>query len=126
LTRLALVAIGAALGGAGRYLLTGLVQRSLGAPFPYGTLAVNVIGSFLAGALLAALDARLGAAPEARLFLVVGVFGGLTTFSAFTAETDALLRDGATGLALWYVAAGVGLGVVAVVAGRAVVLALGR
>jgi CrcB protein len=125
MTRYVLVALGAALGGVGRYALTGLVQQALGAAFPFGTLAVNVVGSFLIGAFMTAFESRLGAPPEARVFLVVGVLGGLTTFSAFSYENDALLRDGQAWLALWNVLANVGLGAAAVVTGRAAVLALG-
>jgi CrcB protein len=125
MTRVLLVAAGSALGGTARYVLSGVVQRGLGATFPYGTLAVNVAGCFLIGAFMMAVESRLSAPPEARIFLVVGILGGFTTFSAFGYETEALLRDQETWLALGNVAANVGLGLAAVVLGRAAVVAIG-
>jgi len=125
MTQYLLVAAGAAIGGVARYLITGLVHQALGASFPYGTLAVNVVGCFLVGASMTAFESRLGAPPEARIFLVVGILGGLTTFSAFGYETLALLRDREASFVIWNVLANVGLGVGAVAMGRAIVLTLG-
>jgi CrcB protein len=120
-----LVAVGSALGGMARYLLSGWVHQALGASFPYGTLAVNLVGCFLIGAFVTAVESRLSAPPEVRIFLVVGILGGFTTFSAFGFETDALMRSGELRLALGNIAASVGLGVAAVALGRALVLAIG-
>lgn len=92
---LLLVALGSALGGVMRYWLSGLVATRVGEVFPWGTLAVNVLGSFLIG-LLAGLDAsgRMGLTPGARGFLMIGVLGGFTTFSSFSLQTLQRLHDG--------------------------------
>jgi CrcB protein len=108
--KLLAIGLGGALGALARYGVSGLVQR--GTAFPVGTLAVNVLGCFLIGALFE----RLG--PGARQLVVVGVLGGFTTFSAFGHETLELLRGGETRLALANVAANVVLGVGAVLLGR--------
>jgi CrcB protein len=89
LSRLVLVCAGGALGSGLRYLTGVLAIHWLGAGFPYGTLAVNLVGAFLIG-LVQQLAA--GLIPEgARLFLVVGVLGGMTTYSAFAYETVRLM-----------------------------------
>ena len=90
------VALGSALGGMGRYWLTGLVSGRMRESFPWGTLVVNVTGSFIIG-LLAALpepEARWLAGLSFRPFLMVGICGGYTTFSSFSLETLGLLRNG--------------------------------
>jgi CrcB protein len=91
--RLVFVMIGGALGSAARYLVAGAVQRQFGASFPWGTLAVNLVGCGVIGFLMnqsRIVDGGL----NARLLLVVGVCGGFTTFSSFGYETLELLRDG--------------------------------
>jgi CrcB protein len=123
--RYLLVAAGSALGGMARYFFSGVVQHVLGPTFPYGTLAVNLVGCFMVGAFMTAFESRLSAPPEVRIFFVVGILGGFTTFSAFGYETDALLQGGEANLALWNVVANVGLGLAAVALGRAIVLAIG-
>ncbi len=91
------IALGSALGGVGRYWCTGLVSEHLGAAFPWGTLLVNVAGSFIIG-MVAPLSGPLGPpwapGPEARAFIMVGFCGGYTTFSAFSLQTLQLLREG--------------------------------
>ncbi len=88
------IAAGSALGGVGRYLLGGLVQRLLSGTFPAGTLVVNLTGSFLLGLFLRyALDTPT-LTPELRAFLTIGFCGGYTTFSTFSYETLLLLEDG--------------------------------
>jgi len=90
------IALGSALGGAGRHWLSGLLAHRLGESFPVGTLAVNVSGSFLIG-LVAALsdpEGRLLINPTARQFIMVGVLGGYTTFSSFSLQTLNLAREG--------------------------------
>ena len=88
------VAIGSAVGGVSRYLLGGVIQRTLAASFPVGTLLINVTGSALLGFLLRyALDTP-SLTPEIRALLGVGFCGGYTTFSTFSYETVALLEDG--------------------------------
>ncbi len=91
------IALGSALGGVGRYWCNGLVSEQFGDPFPWGTLFVNVVGSFLIGVvapLSESLDHPWGPGPEARAFIMVGFCGGYTTFSAFSLQTLQLLRDG--------------------------------
>lgn len=101
------VALGGALGASGRYL-TGLAAvRLLGPGFPWGTLIVNVLGSFAMGVLVVAL-AQLSAGRFAP-FLMTGVLGGFTTFSAFSLDAITLVQRGQTGLAMGYIAASVAL-----------------
>ena len=91
------IALGSAIGGAGRYWCNNLVSGAFGNAFPWGTIAVNVAGSFLIG-FLASIDPFSGRSwlpgLEARAFLIVGVCGGYTTFSAFSLQTLDLLRTG--------------------------------
>lgn len=97
-----LVGVGGFIGAVLRYLMTGWVQDLLGRPdWPYGTLAVNVVGSLVLGLLVGLADTRGVFSPEARALLFIGLLGGFTTFSTFGVETSALLRDGQfTGAAL--------------------------
>ena len=92
--RLAWVCLGSALGGGARYLISLGALRWLGPSFPYGTLAVNVLGSFLVGLIMQVALTTTWISPGARLFLTTGVMGGLTTYSAFNYETLALGSDG--------------------------------
>jgi fluoride exporter len=95
------VALGGALGSVARYACSTAAARWLGAGFPYGTLFVNVAGSFATG-LLAALvssEGRPSLGADARAFVLVGVLGGFTTFSSFSFETLELARGGALGAA---------------------------
>lgn len=90
------IAIGSALGGVGRYWLSGLVANAFGGTFPWGTLVVNVIGSFVIG-LIAAMtltEGRMFASTVSRQFLMVGICGGFTTFSSFSLQTLNLVSDG--------------------------------
>jgi fluoride exporter len=115
------VALGGALGSVARYALSGIAVRSLGAAFPYGTLFVNVTGSFAIGLLaaLVAADGRPQLGADARAFLLVGVLGGFTTFSSFSLETLNLARSGALAPALLNVAGSVVLCLAAVYLGFA-------
>jgi fluoride exporter len=90
------VAIGSALGGVARYWCSGMVARLVGETFPWGTLIVNVVGSFLIGliATVSGTDGRFLIPAEARQFLMVGILGGFTTFSSFSLQTLTLARDG--------------------------------
>ena len=90
------VALGSALGGAGRYWISGLLARSIGETFPWGTLAVNVAGSFIIGlfAIMTGPDGRLIVSSTARQFVMLGMMGGFTTFSSFSLQTLSLLQDG--------------------------------
>lgn len=104
---LLLVAFGGAAGSVARHLVALLAAAQLGAGFPWGTLAVNIIGSALIG-----IAAGLGLQGDARLLLVTGFLGGFTTFSAFSLETGALFER-APMLAALYVGASVTLGLLA-------------
>lgn len=90
--QLGLVAAGGALGAAGRFLLSGWLTRLVGTTFPWGTLAANLLGSLLAGFLLVWLEGRGPAGLLWRAFLMVGVLGGLTTYSALMVELYLLQR----------------------------------
>ena len=89
-----LVGSGGFLGSVLRYLLGGWVYDALpGIPFPLGTLVVNVTGCLAIGLAAGLFEVRQAFGPEARLFLMIGVLGGYTTFSSFAYETLALARD---------------------------------
>lgn len=113
------VAVGAAVGGVARYLVTVAVQQRAGPGFPVATLLINVTGSLALGFLVAYLAQTSLVRPELGLFLTTGLCGGYTTFSTFTYETFALLRDGEYGRAGLYVALSVGISLVAMFAGFA-------
>ena len=91
--QLLLVMAGGALGAAGRFWLGGVLLRRLGDGFPWGTLAANLIGSFAAGFVVVWLESRGPAALHWRAFLLVGVIGALTTFSALMVESLAFARS---------------------------------
>jgi len=88
------VFIGGGLGAVARYLLQGFVYRFAGTEFPYGTIVVNILGCFTIGLLMSSMEERFLATPALRLFLTIGILGGFTTFSSFSYETMALLREG--------------------------------
>ena len=90
------IAIGSALGGIARYWCSGLAARLIGETFPWGTLMVNVIGSFIIGffATLTGPDGRLLVPSVARQFVMIGLCGGYTTFSSFSLQTLSLASDG--------------------------------
>jgi CrcB protein len=87
------VSLGAALGGGLRYWVSNAAYKIFPSTFPYGTLAVNVIGSFILGILIFMFDEKELITPGVRLFLAVGFCGGFTTFSTFSLETINLLKD---------------------------------
>jgi CrcB protein len=90
------VAVGGALGTAGRYWLSGVVARQMGETFPWGTLLINVTGSLLIGffATLTGPDGRVFVGSTARQFVMIGICGGYTTFSSFSLQTLHLMNDG--------------------------------
>ena len=98
--RLLWVCLGSALGGGTRYLLSLGALRLLGSGFPYGTLAVNVLGSFGVGLIMQVSLETAAISPTARLFLTSGVMGGLTTYSTLNYETLQLAADGEWQLAV--------------------------
>jgi CrcB protein len=89
-----LVGVGGFIGALSRYWLAGACQRVVGVDFPFGTLSVNIVGSFVLGLVMAAALERNLIGPDLRIFVTVGFCGGLTTMSTFSYETLALLRDG--------------------------------
>lgn len=105
------VALGSALGGVGRYWCGGVIDTHYGETFPWGTLAVNVLGSLLIGliATLTAPEGRLLLGATARQFLMIGVLGGFTTFSSFSLQSLNLMQDGEWAAASGYVFASVAL-----------------
>ncbi len=110
------IALGGALGALARYGLSGWIHARVGAEFPWGTLGVNVLGSFLIGLGLSYLQ-HTSLPPEAREFLAIGLLGAFTTFSTFTWETAALLQDGEWARAGLYVGGSLILGLAAVLVG---------
>lgn len=94
------IGIAGAAGALARYAVDGLVANRTGGGFPWGTLAVNVTGSFLLGALFVLLAERLMVAPWIRSSLLIGFIGAYTTFSTLSLETFRLFEDGAHLLAL--------------------------
>ena len=90
------VGLGGALGSVARFWASGFVARQFGETFPFGTLVVNVTGSFVIGffSTLTGPDGRWLVAPQGRTFFMIGVCGGYTTFSSFSLQTLDLARDG--------------------------------
>jgi fluoride exporter len=90
------IAVGSALGGVARFALSGFVANQFGTTFPWGTLIVNVSGSFVIGFIntLTAPDGRVFASGTTRQFLLTGICGGYTTFSSFSLQTLNLANDG--------------------------------
>ncbi len=111
------IAAGGALGAVGRYATANLVGRLLGHGFPFGTIAVNVVGSLILGALIEFMALKWNVGLELRAFLVIGVLGAFTTFSAFSLDTVVLFERGDLGAAFVYVMASVVLSIAALFAG---------
>jgi CrcB protein len=90
------IAIGSALGGMARYWCSGVAARSIGETFPWGTIIVNVVGSFIIGffATVTGPDGRIFAGTLTRQFVMIGFCGGFTTFSSFSLQTLNLVNDG--------------------------------
>ena len=94
-----LIAFAGLVGTLLRYWLSGFVARQYGETFPWGTLIVNLIGCFLAGAVYHLAEERLLISPTLRPVIFIGLLGGFTTFSSYGLQTFTLLRDGEIGLA---------------------------
>ena len=119
-------ALGGALGSVARFLVGPMVQRMVHGPLPVGTLAINVVGSFLIGLVLRSSLQGGQLSSNTIAFLTVGFCGGLTTFSAFSWETLRLLEDGEVVHAFTYIALSVALSVTAVFLGSLVARGLIR
>lgn len=117
MTALLAVAAGGALGAAGRWLAMGAFGQWFGAGFPWGTLAVNTVGSFAMGALVEAAMHGWSPGPELRAALAAGVLGGFTTFSTFALDAVSLAERGAVLAAGGYVVASVVFSVAGLVGG---------
>ncbi len=124
MTHILLVAAGGAVGSVLRYLVGLWTLRSFGPSFPWGTLTVNITGSFLIGVLAEVIARKFGASAEMRVFLITGILGGYTTFSAFSLDAITLLERGEPVTALIYVASSVLLSALAVFAGLALMRAM--
>jgi CrcB protein len=122
----ALVFLGAGIGGVLRHGVNLVSLKWLGASFPYGTMAINIIGSGVMGLVAGflAFKAGEGWTQNARLFLATGILGGFTTFSAFSLDAVLLWERGEAMLAAFYVIGSVALSLVALVAGLALVRGL--
>ena len=94
MTRIGVLVLGSVTGGLARYFLAGAVYRFFGTQFPYGTLAVNLLGCLVIGFLSALSDEKFMLGPTARLLWMTGFCGAFTTFSTFMLETGNLLKDG--------------------------------
>ena len=105
------IAVGGAIGAVARHYASGQVMRLVGMGFPFGTLLVNVVGSFAMGALVEVMALRWSVGPELRGFLTVGVLGAFTTFSTFSLDFVVLTERGQLGLAVLYAVVSVALSV---------------
>jgi len=112
-----IVALGGALGSGMRHLVNLAALRLFGPAFPWGTLAVNIAGSFIMGLFVELLARRFGGSAELRLFIATGILGGFTTFSAFSLDVAVLYERGAVAQAAFYVAASIVVAVLALFLG---------
>lgn len=103
MNHLLIVAAGGAIGAGARHLVNTLALRLLGPNFPWGTLAVNVLGCLAMGVIVEVIARRFGASNEMRLFIATGILGGFTTFSAFSLDAVLLWERGAVAAAIAYV-----------------------
>jgi CrcB protein len=122
MTNILLAALGGAIGSVLRYLVGVFSVRWFGPSFPWGTLAVNVVGSFIIGLSVEMIARRFNASMELRVFIITGILGGFTTWSSFSLDTMVLFERGAIAAAAAYVIGSLVVSFAAVLAG----LALGR
>ena len=121
---LAAVAIGGSLGSVARYLVAIGAGRLVGAEFPWGTLVINIVGSFLIGVFAESFALSWNASQAMRVFLTVGICGGFTTFSTFSLDAIVLMQRGELWAAGAYIAASVALSILALSGGLLLVRAL--
>ena len=121
---LILATLGGALGSAARHLVNVGIGRTFGSSYPWSTLTVNIVGSFLMGFLVDMIMRRFGGSPEMRTFLATGILGGFTTFSAFSLDVSNLIGRGDSASAIGYIVASVALSLAALYAGLALSRAL--
>lgn len=112
-------AAGGAIGAAGRYLIGVMAFRLLGPGFPWATLTVNILGSFLMGLTIVVFALRFSSSQEMKTFLVTGILGGFTTFSTFSLDFATLLERKENTLALLYLGSSVVLSILGLFAGLA-------
>jgi CrcB protein len=115
-----IVALGGAIGASLRHLVNMVTLRALGPNFPWGTLTVNIVGSFAMGVFIEYLVRRVGVSAEIRLLVATGVLGGFTTFSAFSLDVAVFWERGANVTAALYIVTSVLFSIVALFAGLAV------
>lgn len=121
-----MAAAGGAFGAGARYLVGVGALRLIGSGFPWGTLIVNIVGSFLMGVLIEGAALKWSMTNEMRTFLATGILGGFTTFSAFSLDFAVLVERKANAAAMLYLGASVGLSILALFAGLSVIRAIGQ
>jgi CrcB protein len=114
-----LVGLGGSIGSMARYAASLLIQSK---SFPYATLFVNIIGSFIIGFVFAMSIKEAGLSNNWKLFLATGICGGFTTFSAFSVENMGLLQSGKIGMAVTYILLSIVLGIVAIFLGYGLII----
>ncbi len=117
MNRYVMIGIGAALGANGRYLIGVWFSQRFGTEFPWWTLFVNLVGSFLLGFLLSMTTEQLHISPEMRLLFAVGFMGSFTTFSSFTVESMTLFQTGQNWPALFNILLNNGVGLICALLG---------
>ncbi|PLX36885.1 MAG: fluoride efflux transporter CrcB [Hyphomicrobiales bacterium] len=119
---LLLVAVGGGVGAACRHLVNMATLKLIGAGFPWGTLTVNIVGSFAMGLFVEFLALKLNASADLRLLIATGFLGGFTTFSAFSLDTAVMIERGDMALAALYI----GVSVIGAIGGLFAGLSLAR
>ena len=121
MTNLVLVALGGAIGASARYMFVQVIVRMFGTSFPFGTITVNILGSFLMGVAFGVFSRHLSHLEGVQVFFMVGVLGGFTTFSAFSVDVVHLWERGHIGLVSVYILASVVCSIFALIAGLTIV-----
>lgn len=124
MNKIVVIGLGSFIGANLRYWLQVALAARWGADFPYGTLLINITGSFLLGLFATLIATRWVVSPNLRLFVAVGLLGGYTTFSSFTVETLALLQGGRWLPGVLYLLGNVMIGLLAALGGIALARAL--